>query len=72
MITAVILICAIGVGDCTEQDAIEVMRVPNHFETIIQCLVQSEAFLANQAQMRGPPEGRLVIVCKGGELNGNT
>jgi hypothetical protein len=69
MLTALILICSLSsvadVAACTEQNAVQVLRSPETFESPVACLMHGQAYVANSAIGRDLSEGEAVkVICK--------
>jgi hypothetical protein len=69
MLTALILICSLtsvsGIGGCTEDNALEVMRSPETFANPVTCLMHGQAYLAGTAMGRDLNADEAVrVICK--------
>lgn len=68
MLTALVLICSVAVTpdlrDCTQDNAIDVMRTPSEFGNPVTCFLHGQAFLAQTSLGRELREtDRVKIVC---------
>ena len=68
MLTALILICSISVtpdiGDCSRDNAMDVMRVPTEFANPITCFLHGQAYLAETSLAQDLRDtDRIKIVC---------
>lgn len=64
MLTALILICAASVSDCTRDNAADVLRVPGEFALPVPCFLRGQAYLAETSigqDLR--PGDRVKIIC---------
>ena len=69
MLTALILICSLSsasdVTACTEQNALQVLRIPETFANPVTCFMHGQAYLANSALSRDLVKGETVkVICK--------
>ena len=62
MLSALILVCALGDPSCTEQTAREVLRDPELFASPVTCFVRGQTFLAETALGRDLGAGEVVRV----------
>jgi hypothetical protein len=68
MLTALVLICSISVTpdlrDCSQENAIDVMRVPAEFSNPVTCFLNGQAYLAETSIAQDLREtDRIKVVC---------
>jgi hypothetical protein len=68
MLTALVLICSISVTpdlrDCSQENAIDVMRVPTEFSNPVTCFLNGQAYLAETSIAQDLREtDRIKVVC---------
>ena len=68
MMTALILVCSLAafpdLGACTRENALQVMRVPDMFESPASCLTQGQAYLAQTSIGQSLSETEAVkVIC---------
>jgi hypothetical protein len=75
MMTALILVCSIttvsNMGDCTRDDALDIVYVPTTFASPVSCLMHAQAYLANSSIGRDlqQNEGVKVMCVRGNRID---
>jgi hypothetical protein len=74
MLTALILVCSLAtvskLGDCTRDNALDVVYVPATFASPVTCLMHAEAYVADSSIGRDLPQNEGVkVVCMPGPIN---
>lgn len=62
MLQAVILVCAVAVGDCTPENAVDVLRTPVLSGNPSTCFMHGQAYLA-ETSIELRPGDRIKIAC---------
>ena len=73
MLTALILVCSLATisGDCTRDNALDVVYVPATFASPITCLMHAQAYLADSSIGRDLPQNEgAKVICVRGPING--
>lgn len=70
MITALVLVCSIlttpDLHDCSRENAVDVLIVPEDFTNVAMCQMHGQAYLAGVAMGRDmAPDERVKIDCVG-------
>ncbi len=68
MLTALILVCSLAVtsdlGDCTRDNALDVMYVPATFASPVTCFLHGQAYVADSSIGRGlAPNEAVKVIC---------
>jgi len=68
MLTAMILICSLAntpnIGDCSRNNAVDVMWVPETFSNPVTCFMHGQAYLAGSAVGRDLHQNeRVKVIC---------
>ena len=68
MLTALILVCSLtaipDLGDCTRDNALDVVRVPATFASPVTCFMHGQAYVADSAIGRNLAQGEAVkVIC---------
>ena len=71
MLTALILVCSLAtvpdLRDCTRDNALDVLQVPETFASPVTCLMHGQAYLANSVAGRDSARNEAVkVVCARG------
>jgi len=75
MMTASILVCSImtvsNLGDCTRDNALDIMYVPTTFASPVSCLMHAQAYLADSSIGRDlqQNEGVKVMCVRGNRID---
>jgi len=74
MLTALILVCSLAtvsnLGDCTRDNALDVVYVPATFESPAACMMRAQAYVANSSIGRDLPQNEGVkVICVRGPIN---
>jgi len=74
MLTALILVCSLttvfNLGDCTRDNALDVVYVPTTFASPVTCLMHAQAYVADSSIGRDLQQNEGVkVVCVRGSLN---
>jgi hypothetical protein len=74
MLTALILVCSLAtvsnLGDCTRDNALDVVYVPATFAGPVTCLMHAQAYGAGTSIGRDLPQNEgLKVVCMPGPIN---
>ena len=74
MLTALILVCSLAtvssLGDCTRDNALDVIYVPATFASPVTCLMHAQAYVADSSIGRDPPQNEGVkVICVRGPIN---
>ena len=74
MLTALILVCSLAtvsnLGDCTRDNALDVVYVPATFASPITCLMHAQAYLADSSIGRDLPQNEAFkVICVRGWIN---
>ena len=66
MLSALILVCSLAsFDDCSEKNALQVVRDPEAFVSPIACFVHGQAYLAETALGRDLVDGEVVrVICR--------
>ena len=74
MLTALILVCSLATvsnfGDCTRDNALDVVYVPATFASPVTCLMYAQAYVADSSIGRDLPQNEgLKVICLRGPIN---
>src|SRR5262249_26045944 len=74
MLTALILVCSLAtvsnLGDCTRDNALDVVYVPATFASPVTCLMHAQAYVADSSIGRDLPQNEGVkVICVRGPIN---
>ncbi|HEY6992150.1 MAG TPA: hypothetical protein VH397_00425 [Xanthobacteraceae bacterium] len=74
MLTALILVCSLAtvpdLGDCTRDNAFDVLQVPATFASPVTCFMHGQAYVADTSIGRGLAADEAVkVVCVGSPGN---
>ena len=72
MLTALILVCSLATvsGDCTRDNALDVIYVPATFANSVTCLMHAQAYVADSSIGRDLPQNEAIkVVCVRGPIN---
>ena len=74
MLTALILVCSLttvfNLGDCTRDNALDVVYVPATFASPVTCLMHAQAYVADSSIGRDLQRDEGVkVICVRGSLN---
>src|SRR5262249_22406193 len=74
MLTALILVCSLAtvsnLGDCTRDNALDVIYVPATFASPVTCLMHAQAYVADSSIGRDLPQNEGVkVICVRGPIN---
>ena len=74
MLTALILVCSLAtvsdLGDCTRDNALDVVYVPATFASPVTCLMHGQAYVADSSIGRDLAQNEAVkVVCVRGPTN---
>ena len=74
MLTALILVCSLAtvsnLGDCTRDNALDVVYVPATFASLVTCLMHAQAYVADSSIGRDLPQNEGVkVICVRGPIN---
>jgi hypothetical protein len=74
MLTALILVCSLAtvsnLGDCTRDNALDVVYVPATFATPVTCMMHGQAYVADSSIGRDLPPNEVVkVICVRGPTN---
>jgi len=75
MLTALILVCSLAtvsnLGDCTRDNALDVVYVPATFASLVTCLMHAQAYVSDSSIGRDLPQNEGVkVICVRGPING--
>jgi hypothetical protein len=68
MLTALVLVCSLAsvpdLGDCTRDDALDVLQVPATFASPVTCFMHGQAYVADTSIGRDlAPNEAVKVVC---------
>jgi hypothetical protein len=74
MLTALILVCSLAtvsnLGDCTRDNALDVVYLPATFVSPVTCLMHAQAYVADSSIERDLPQDEGVkVICMPGPIN---